>query len=227
LKPREVMASRLGAAAPVAGLAAPAVKAAAVVIVALHNPAYSPVGMSTSILEIMPWGWLSRLGSIILSLLVTIFFLGLSASVLRGRRLRLYAALTLPLFWILSAVFTDDPAGVSHSVHGVIHGIAGLGIALSFTSICFLFAGAFRGERRWSGFDAYSLAAGCLETTVLIVRAFLPYYLNWFGLYELILLANGAVWFEAVGIRYLLIDRASHSARGRGNNLLTGEAGLH
>lgn len=208
---RQDMALTLDKAAPVAGLAGPLVKIATIVIVALHNPAYSPIVLSTSKLELMSIGWLSRLGSIILSLCLIVFFIGLSADVLKGRRLSLYITLLLPLLWILSAIFPDNPVGALHSIHGMIHGVAGLGIVMCFTAICFLLARAFRSNQRWPGFYNYSIAAGFIEIVVLIVRIFLPYNLNWFGLYELVVLGNGAVWFEAVALRYLLINRKKYS----------------
>jgi hypothetical protein len=171
---KQDMALTLYKDAPVAGLAGPLVKITTIVIVALHNPDYSPIGLSTSKLELMPLGWISRLGSIILSLCLIICFLGLSVDVLKGRRLSLYIMLILPLLWILSAIFPDDPVGALHSIHGMIHGIAGLGIVVSFTAICFLLARAFRSDQRWSGFYTYSVAVGSIEIVVLIVRIFLP-----------------------------------------------------
>jgi len=74
-----------------------------------------------------------------------------------------------------------------------------------------LLAGAFRDDRRWHGFCSYSIVAASISIIACVARIFLPFNLNWFGLYEIVLLANAMVWLEAVALRYFAITRAQHA----------------
>jgi len=153
-----------------AGVVGPLLFIAVFLLEGIARPGYSQWRHYVSQLATGPGGWIQVLNFIICWTLVLAFAIGLRASI-RGTRGSIGGPVLLGLFAVAllgAGLFSTDPAlgyppGAPpvHTVHGLIHGFAGLGAFVFFLpASAFVMAWHFAAnpaERRWS---LYSAAVG-------------------------------------------------------------------
>lgn len=167
--------------------------------------------MSISDLALGPVGWVSRIGFIIFAILLVFEIIRLRAFVPRGKITRIAVAFFLipAVGFIFLAAFIADPP-VVHTLHGLIHNITARAIATFFTLGCLLITFGFKDNPRWRGFYTYTILVAIIAAICIIIRFIMPLKWAYFGLYERIMLWNGVIWFEAVGIKLFGFSTHGH-----------------
>jgi hypothetical membrane protein len=174
------------------------------------DPDYDPIKMSISDLALGPAGWLSRTGFVVFALLLTLEILILRHYVPDNNNTRIAVGLSLgsAVGFVILAIFTTDPPHIAvHSVHGIIHDITTMIIAILFTAGCFFFGLGFKANSMWRGFYTYTMVVVGIALTCGIIRITMPLHWQYFGLFERIALWNGVIWFEAVGVKLLILSK--------------------
>jgi hypothetical protein len=164
--------------------------------------------MSISDLALGPAGWLSRTGFVIFALLLILETIRLKRYVPDDHITCIAVAsfFTSAAGFVLLAIVITDPPGIAHTVHGNIHSITTLVIALLFTVGCLFFGLGFKANLRWRGFFTYTMVVVSIAAICGVIRIIMPLHWVYFGLYERILLWNGVIWFEAVGIKLFIFS---------------------
>lgn len=143
----------------------------------LTRPGYSAWRNYVSQLATGDGGWVQTVNFLVCGALVLVFALGLRASV-AGTRGSMSGPVLIGLFGtalLVAGTFVTDPtlgypvgAPIVHTVHGMVHGLAGLAAFTFLPASAFVMAwhfGAEPGARRWRN---YSLAIGILLITCFI-----------------------------------------------------------
>jgi len=202
------------------------------------RPGYSAWHNFVSSLSLSDQGWMQIANFLICGTLMLCFALGLR-QVLRAGRGSVGGPLLLGVFGlglIIAGLFVTDP-GQSYPIgthgngpqtlHGIIHGVAGLVCFSSVTFASFVMARRFAGDPAWKGWALYSTITG------IVVLAFFVASLTVATLEEHGILANapagllqriaiiaGWGWVSFVALRVLSQMRASSSL------YFAGEAGV-
>jgi hypothetical membrane protein len=154
-----------------AGIVGPLAFVAVFLLEGLTRPGYSQWRHYVSQLATGPGGWMQVVNFIVCGSLVFLFAIALRES-LQGTRGAIGGPVLIAVFGldlIVAGAFSTDPAlgypvGAAqvHTVHGMIHGLAGLVAFTSLPAAAFVMARHFAaqpGARRWS---LYSAAIGGL-----------------------------------------------------------------
>ena len=190
------------------GIIGPLVLVITSVTAAFSNPGYDPIRESISSLSLTPMGWLQTIGFLVLGLLTEGFTVGLFFSIRRARGFALgMAVLVFAGFGLLLlGAFRTDPVGTSHTIGGIIHSVAAAIVFWFFPAACLLIAPSLRSDPYWKGLYVYSIVTGVFILLLLITLLCLPFHLNWFGLYERILVASMIIWVEVMAIWLLRLS---------------------
>ena len=190
------------------GIVGPIVLAIASVTAAFSDPGYDPIRESISSLSLTPIGWIQSIGFLVIGLLTEGFVVGLLFSIRRGRGFALgMAVLVFAGFGLLLlGAFRTDPVGTSHTIEGMIHSVAAAIVFWLFPAACLLITPSLRGDPYWKGLYVYSVVTGVFILLLLITLLWLPIHLNWFGLYERILVASMMIWVEVMAIWLLRLS---------------------
>ena len=175
------------------------------------DPGYDLIKMSISDLALGPTGWLSRLGFGIFALFLFLEIRRLKLFVpanYKTRTAEVLSMLSVAGFVVL-AIFTANAPG-EHTLHGTVHDTTTFFIAGLFTLGCVFYGLGFKGAPGWGGFYTYTMVVVGITLVCAIIRIFMPQHWNFFGLFERILLWNGVIWFEAVGVNILVLSRRTH-----------------
>jgi len=137
------------------------------------RPGYSAWHNYGSSLSLSDQGWMQITNFLICGLLVLGFAVGLR-QVFRTGRGSVWGPVLLGIFglaMIVAGLFVTDPSlgyppGTHSSgpqtIHGMIHGLAGLVVFSSLTFACFVMARRFAGDANWKGWALYSIVTGVL-----------------------------------------------------------------
>lgn len=151
-----------------AGIVGPLLFIAAFIVEGSTRPDYSQWRLYVSQLSTGPGGWAQVVNFLVCGTLVLAFAVGLRVSI-RGTRGSVGGPVLLGVFAVallVAGVFSTDPGlgyppGASgHTVHGMIHGLAGLIAFTTLPAAAFVMSWHFAAsgtERRWV---TYSLAVG-------------------------------------------------------------------
>jgi hypothetical protein len=132
------------------------------------------------------------------------------------------------LLWLFGlgpvlATFTFDPgSGGPTTWHGTLHDVGFLLVALSLIPACFVFAWLFRKDRRWHGFQWYSLATGIALAAVVFAPSTSPgdSYPIWTGPASMLELVLECAWLALVAVRLWQLTRQTEW-RGSGSRVGT------
>lgn len=143
------------------------------------RPGYNAWHNYGSSLSLSDQGWMQITNFLVCGLLVLGFAVGLR-QVLQTGRGSVWGPLLLGIFGlalIVAGLFVTDPSlgyppGTHSSgpqtLHGTIHGVAGLIVFSSLALACFVMARRFAGDPNWKGWALYSIVTG-----VLVIASFI------------------------------------------------------
>lgn len=171
------------------------------------QPGYSRIQHTISMLVLGPYGWLQTVVFSLFGLLVIVFAVRLYFAVSRRRSSKIGIAflILIGLGFILISIFPTQSPGTSSTMTVLIHKYTAGVISIVFPLVCFLIAPGLRGDPRWKGLFAYTLATGVLSIILIILGLIMPSDWLLSGLHERILLLNGFIWIEVIAIRLLFI----------------------
>jgi hypothetical membrane protein len=208
-----------------AGVVGPLLFIAVFLVEGFTRPGYSEWRNYVSQLATGPSGWEQVANFVVCGFLVLLYAISLRSAI-KGTRGSSGAPILTALFGIdliIAGVFSTDPAlgypvGAAqvHTVHGLIHGLAGLGAFVLFLpTSAFVMAWHFAsmpGERRWT---LYSAAIGALVLAVFIAMtttSALDGAGRWpdapTGILQRIGIIGGWTWIAMVAFHQLRVTRA-------------------
>ncbi len=195
-----------------AGLVGPLLFIVVFLIEGATRPGYNPWTMFVSQLATGPGAWVQIANFLVFGFLALCFAAGLRWAI-AGTRGSIGAPVLLGMFAVtlmVAGVFTTDPglgypvgAPQVHTLHGTIHGFAGLSVFTLLPAACFVMAWHFASERAW-GWASYSIAVGA----ALIVLFFGGFAVGQFpnaptGLYQRIAITTGWTWISMVALHLI------------------------
>jgi hypothetical membrane protein len=195
---------------PLAGITGPVILVLTDNIATILSSGYDPFQMVISDLALGPVGWLARMGFCLFGILVIIEAIGLDHNIRskKNHTTTLAAFIIIGLGFILVAAFNADPHGVeTHTLHGWIHGVTVAVIAVLFPIACLLLVPRLRSDQNWNKLWAYTLVTAVITVVLDIIRLVMPAPWRWYGLHERLMLWNGLLWFEVIGIKLLIVAR--------------------
>ena len=189
-----------------AGIIGPLVLVALDITAAISQPKYSLIKDSISALGLTSLGWIQTIGFVVFGLLVEIFTAGLFLNI---RRKHLFdvgiGLLTFFGFGLaMIGLFRTDPIGGLPTWSGRIHVWAAYSVLGLFPVSLAMLLSSIRDDPNWRGLYHYTVVTGVLALGMAVGRLFLPSNINWFGIYERILVGNVIIWVEVYAIRLLL-----------------------
>jgi hypothetical protein len=185
------------------------------------RPGYNPWRHFVSQLSTGEGGWLQVANFLVYGLLACCFAVGLRR-VLRSGRGATWGPLLLGVYGlglIVAGVFATDPAlgyppgaplGRAQTLHGTVHGLAGLVVFSSLPAACLVLAGRFAGDPQWRGWAPYSILTGAVmvaffvastASSVLDARGILPDAPT--GLLQRVAIILGWGWVALLATRLL------------------------
>lgn len=185
------------------------------------RPGYSAWHNYGSSLSLSPQGWEQIVNFLVCGLLSLGFAIGLRQMLHSGRG-AVWGPMLLGIFslaLITAGLFVTDPSlgyppGTHSSgpqtLHGTIHGVAGLVTFTSLTIACFVMARRFAGNPDWKGWALYSTISGLLviggfiastAASVFDERGIWPDSPT--GLFQRIAIIAGWGWIALLAIRLL------------------------
>ena len=191
-----------------AGMLGPFVLGLADIIAAFSESGYNPIRDSISSLALAPMGWLQTMGFLFIGLLVEVFVLGLYLSIRRGRCFGLSIGVLVCFSFglLLIGAFQTDPVGALHTLEGTIHSVTATTVFALFPVVCLLIAPSLRGDPYWKELFWYTIVTGIIGLVLAIMGIWMSEQVNWFGLYERILVANIAIWVEVMAVWLLRLS---------------------
>jgi hypothetical protein len=160
-----------------AGIVGPLLFIVVFLIEGVTRPGYSAWRHYVSQLATGPGGWVQVINFLVCGTLVIVFAIGLRYAI-RGSRGSVGAPVLIGLFGtalLVAGTFVTDPAlgypvGAPHlhTLHGMVHGLAGLAAFTLLPAAAFVMAWHFAGQpgaRRWS---VYSVGVGVLLIVMFI-----------------------------------------------------------
>jgi hypothetical protein len=172
------------------------------------NPGYNPIVESISALGLKPLGWVQSISFLMVGLLTEIFAFGLYFSI--KRRVGFRTAIALLVFFgfglLLIGAFRTHPSGGSYTVENIIHYLTAHTIFALFPIACFLMAISLRADPGWKVLFGYTVVTGVIAAVLVILWISFQFQINWFGLYERILVANAVIWLEVMAINLLRLS---------------------
>ena len=184
-----------------AGIIGPLVLVALDITAAISQPKYSLIKDSISALGLTSLGWIQTIGFVVFGLLVEIFTAGLFLNI---RRKHLFdvgiGLLTFFGFGLaMIGLFRTDPIGGLPTWSGRIHVWAAYSVLGLFPVSLAMLLSSIRDDPNWRGLYHYTVVTGVLALGMAVGRLFLPSNINWFGIYERILVGNVIIWVEVYG----------------------------
>src|SRR5712691_9314638 len=185
------------------------------------RPGYSAWHNYGSSLSLSEQGWMQIANFLVCGLLTLCFAIGLRQVFPTGRS-SVWGPMLLGVFavgLIVAGLFVTDPSlgyppGTQSSgpqtLHGTIHGVAGLIVFSSVTIASFVMARRFAGDPNWKGWALYSLVTGVLVAVFFLAatvvsaldeRGVLPGSPT--GLFQRIAIIVGWGWIALLAIRLL------------------------
>ena len=145
------------------------------------RPGYSAWHNYVSQLSLSDQGWVQIINFLVCGLLVLCFAIGLR-QVLRSGKGSLWGPILLSVFGlglIIAGLFVTDPSlgypvgehgSGPQTLHGIVHGVAGLITFSSLAAASFVLARSFAGDPYWKGWILYSIVTG-VQVVVFFIAA--------------------------------------------------------
>lgn len=208
------------------GLVGPLLFVVVFVLEGLTRPGYSAWRHYVSQLATGDGGWMQVLNFLVCGTLVLVFAVGLRHA-LKGSRGSIGAPLLMGLFAVallVAGAFVTDPAlgypvGAPqvHTVHGMVHGLAGLAAFSLLAATAFVMAWHFAAESRSRPWAIYSAAIGALivvcfiaSTSVSVMDAHGTWPNAPTGFLQRIAIIGGWTWIAMVALRLIRKDEAEN-----------------
>jgi hypothetical protein len=143
------------------------------------RPGYSAWHNFVSSLSLSDQGWMQIANFLVCGLLSLCFAVGLRR-VLRTGKGSIWGPILLGVFGlglIVAGIFVTDPSlgyppgthgSGPQTLHGTIHGLAGLIVFSSVAAASFVMARRFAGDPNWKGWAPYSIVTGVLVVSLFI-----------------------------------------------------------
>ncbi len=170
------------------------------------HPGYNPWQDVISLLVWGPYGWIQTVSFYLLSF--SVLFLAAKLYIRGAGRLRLRIGVIMlalmGLGLVMVATHPMDPPGFSGTVTGIIHLQTTAVLVLSFPAACFIMATDLRKclSRRW--LSKYTVASGIAGILFIGITAVLVKgNLGWVGVGERLIMVNGLMWIQVVGLTAL------------------------
>jgi hypothetical protein len=191
-----------------AGVVIPFLMLLTELILIYFNPDYNPIVESISALGLKPLGWVQSISFLMVGLLTELFAFGLYFSI--KRRVGFRTAIALLVFFgfglLLIGAFRTHPSVGSYSVENIIHYLTARAIFALFPIACFLMAISLRADPGWKALFGYTMVTGAIAAILVILWIAFQFQINWFGLYERIMVANAVIWLEVMAINLLRLS---------------------
>jgi hypothetical membrane protein len=212
-----------------AGVAGPLLFVVVFLIEGLTRPGYSAWRHYVSQLATGDGGWMQVVNFLLCGTLVLAFAIGLRQA-LRGSRGSIGAPVLIASFAVallLAGVFVTDPAlgypvGAAqvHTVHGMIHGLAGLAAFSLLPAAGFVMAWHFAADPASHRWAVYSAAIGVLifvcfvaSTTVSTMDAVGTWPNAPTGFLQRIAIIGGWTWIAMVAVHLIREDESKNRSR--------------
>ena len=188
-----------------AGMIAPILFLIILTIVESLQPGYNRIQETISRLVLGPYGFLQTVAFFIFGLLLIVFAmrLGFAIASRRSAKVGSFFFNLIGVGFIVVGIFPTDSPGITVTLHALIHQTTAATIALLFPLALLAIAPALRGDTRWKGAFAYTIATGILALILTILGVVMRANKLWSGLYERVLLLNGLAWIELISFRLL------------------------
>ena len=174
-------------------------------VAATLHPGYNILRQTVSELALGPYGWIQTADFFVVGVLVIVFSSGLYYGVQRrcGFRAGIGILVFVGLGTFLLGFFPTEP-GVTPTLVTLSPHLVITGAVFSLFPLAFLLlAPSLKADPFWSSLFVYTVVAGALGLGLFVGIARLPSDWEFFGIYERMLLANGLIWMEIIGIRLL------------------------
>lgn len=212
----------------VGGVIGPALFVVAFIIEGATRPGYDPWLQAVSALSLSGWGWMQVVNFLVCGTLVIGFAIALRRALSAGGRGPLWGPLLIAVVGIgliVAGLFATNPAqgyppgtpdgpSVTTTLHGTIHGFAGLVVFGVLPIACYVMAHYFAGRSGWRGWALYSVATG-----IAMWACFAGFIATGLGngpagLYERLAIIAGWSWIVLLALRLLRLTRApvAHAA---------------
>lgn len=167
----------------------------AFVILGALAPDYSPIKDTISALELTSLALAQRVNFAIFGLLACGFAIGLRRELTPGP-----GSIAIPLFQTLTGV---GVIGDSIFIYEPLHMVCDLVAFNAGLVVLFLFAWRFRGETRWKGWGAYSIATAILMMSFLTAFGIMNHAGGPAGLMEKLATVARSLWSFFLALRLL------------------------
>lgn len=212
----------------VGGVVGPVLFVITFLIEGATRPGYDPWLQTVSALSLSGWGWMQVVNFLICGTLVIGFAIGLRRALSASGRGLLWGPLLIAvvgLGLVVAGLFVTNPAqgyppgtpdgpSVTTTLHGTIHGFAGLVVFGVLPIACYVMARYFAGRPGWRGWALYSVATGiamwaCFAGFIATGLGTGPA-----GLYERLAIVAGWSWIALLATRLLRLTHApvAHAA---------------
>ncbi len=191
-----------------AGVIGPLVLVATDVTAAYFEPGYNLVRHSISSLALTRMGWVQTIGFLAIGLMVEVFVAGLFLSIRGGRGFGLAIGLLVCYGFglLLIGAFRTNLDGRPPTIEGNIHEIVAKTVFCIFPVASLLIGLSIKGDPNWRRLFVPTIVTSGLSIALIVCYSWLPGKMNWFGLYERILVANTVLWVEVMAIRLLRLS---------------------
>jgi hypothetical protein len=175
-----------------------------------HN--VSPFSQTISGYAVGPYGWLERLGMV----LIAVSFLAIAANLLmvkntgRLSRLKFIGGLLVIVAtgFLMLSIFNTNVIGTIINFHGLVHQLASAAVSVVFYLACFVTMSVMINQ---TGFRYYSLYSGLtflVGLVVLILLGVTYQQNNYVGLLERLIAGFNLVWIVLVGPQVIKLAKA-------------------
>jgi hypothetical protein len=179
-------------------------------LMAASHPGYSSVSLTLSKLVFTSNGWIQIIGFCLLGYMVILFAGGLYSGVEArpGLKLGTIAIFLIGLGVLIIGLFPTDLIDGTFSTQGTIHLNAAKSVGALFPLACFLIVPSLKHDRRWRGFDMFTVASGVL--VLLLAILWVSVNSHWgiedlVGLYERVYFGIAILWVEVMSVRLLVL----------------------
>jgi hypothetical protein len=195
----------LSNAAGVAGLGFPIAFVAGTTALEINQPGYNRVTDTISELVWGPAGWVEN----VLFLAFAVVLVGFALKI-RPALIPLVAA---ALGFVIIAIFPTTASGAQPTLESLIHQYTAQGIALALPAACFSLARNLKPKEQYRFIVTCSLTAGAVGIFLNLV-GFLAIYgeTGWVGAAERLVMLNGLIWLQIIGIHTWQVKRKSTTA---------------
>ena len=191
-----------------AGIIGPILFVATFTIEGWLRPGYDPRSMYVSALSLGPRGWIQIGNFIVFGALFLVFARGVAAEFREGKASRFGPILLMIIgvSFFASGPFVMDPVTVpldQMSWHGKLHMNLFGALVFSLSPVsCFVFLRRFREDQKWRPLMWWTLAAGVITTSAVVVMAAGPTHApaapnsfnEWIGLVQRTFIVTYLIW---------------------------------